>query len=356
VETGKQRLADQALRLKKSWILAAIWIGAGDQLGLEARSVHDYRAWPKKKLLEHIPLLQDDFCEVFGQIVDRPDTATIKHAARWMSERFDQWQKAEFGLCSLCTAREFELECGLLKARAKIEVPPYAEVFMQGEHPVAIRHPEYMLARDLECLYSLFLDCESLLSGVNWGSPPKWAGGASENGQTLARAVIQTCFNLLESFVSGLARAHLLEHPDLPADTTKKLLSQDKSLRQRITFVPELIVGRRCGLELNAAPLDRLFGEIKQARDSFVHCEPGPQASLKTGKVKEHLFHDVSKELVAETVLLTWKVIRHLWVFVFDREGPRWLPTLVAGTLKRDLQLNPVLQPRAGPNLKLTGL
>jgi hypothetical protein len=134
-----------------------------------------------------------------------------------------------------------------------------------------------------------------------------------------------------------------MEHPDLPPDTIKKLLGQDKSLRQRITLVPELIAGRRCSLQLNATPLDRLFGEIKQARDSFVHCEPGPQASLKTGKIKEHLFHDVSKQLVAETVLLTTQVICHLWVFVFDREGPRWLPTLVAETLNRDLQLKPAL-------------
>jgi hypothetical protein len=67
-----------------------------------------------------------------------------------MRERFDEWQKVEFGLYSLCTAQEFELECGLLRARAKIEVPPYAELLMQGgAHPVAVRHPEYMLARDL---------------------------------------------------------------------------------------------------------------------------------------------------------------------------------------------------------------
>jgi hypothetical protein len=134
-----------------------------------------------------------------------------------------------------------------------------------------------------------------------------------------------------------------MEHPALPPDTMKKLLSQDKSLRQRLISIPELIVGGPCGLQFDTPPLDRLFGEINQARDSFVHCGPGPQRSSKTGRIKEELFHDVSKALVDETVLLTSQVIRHIWRLIFDRDGPRWLRRLTPAMLKRDLQLKPML-------------
>ena len=345
IETGKQRLADEATRLKKAWITAAIWTGhALEDVARDYLSVPAYESWPRKDLQKEVPLLREDFASLLEQMVEQPDSFVISSAARWMAVQFDRWQqRAGDGPMTVCTAQEFELRFGLLKIRSAIEVPPYAELLWQGPHSLAFRHPEYMLARDLDLLYSLFLDCESLLSRVNWLTQPRWAGGASEGGQALARAVIQTCFNLLESFVSGLARAHLLENPNLPADFQKKLIGHDKSLRQRIIYVPELIKGASCGLTLNTPPLDRLFGSIKHARDSFVHCEPGPQpAERSAGRIKEELFHDVRKELVDETVMLTSQVIRHLWRFLFEREGPRWLSKLKPDALKRDLRLTPV--------------
>jgi hypothetical protein len=132
-----------------------------------------------------------------------------------------------------------------------------------------------------------------------------------------------------------------MENSDLPGDVQRKLADQGKTLRHRIMSVAEVIAGRRCDLKPNALPLDRLFGAIKQARDSFVHCEPGPQPSRRSGKVKEDLFHDISKELVAETVVLTSQVIRQFWQFIFKVDGPRWLPTLAPGALRRDPQLAP---------------
>ena len=46
-----------------------------------------------------------------------------------------------------------------------------------------------MLARDLELLYSLFIDAENLLKDVNWAEPPNWARYGGENSQSLARSV-----------------------------------------------------------------------------------------------------------------------------------------------------------------------
>jgi hypothetical protein len=81
-----------------------------------------------------------------------------------------------------------------------LDFPPYAELLLQPGLDVAFRHPEYMLARDLEFLYELCFETELLLRRVpDWSSAPKWAVAGSENLQTLARTVILSCFNLVES-------------------------------------------------------------------------------------------------------------------------------------------------------------
>ena len=321
--TGKERLAEEVLRLKKAWCLAAIWLGHGWQLKSEGwLSMENYSEWPRKK----VPLLEEDFGRCLQQIVERPVAATTKSAVRWMAQQFDRWQAGGRAVFTICTVQEFEREFGLMRVRSAIEVPPYASLVMQGLHSVAVRHPEYMLARDLELVYGLFLDCEALLKPIDWSSRPEWAGGASEN---------------VQAFVSGLARGHIMEHPDLPVEVQKKLLDQGRSLRQRIISVPETITGEHYVLESHTRSIDRLFGEVKQARDSFVHCEPGPQPSQRSGRVKEDLFHGISTELVDESVFLTATVIRQLWQFVFKVGGPRWLPSLVPASLQRDLHLVP---------------
>jgi len=112
-----------------------------------------------------------------------------------------------------------------------------AEILPQPGTDVAFRHPEYMLVRDLVCLFQLHSDAEALAEGVNWADPPPWAGRASENALGLARTTVLTCFNLLESFVSGLAQAHSMHHPEMDKRTREALLSTKDSLRKRMIAV-----------------------------------------------------------------------------------------------------------------------
>lgn len=72
-------------------------------------------------------------------------------------------------------------------------------------------------------------------------------------------------------------------------------------------------------------PLSQLFGECKQRRDSFVHCEPGP-APTRWGYVKEEHFHDVNLALVQKTVDLTCEAICVVWKAVHGKDKPSWLP------------------------------
>jgi len=216
----------------------------------------------------------------------------------------------------------------MLTALQQLDFPPYAELLLQRGNPVAFRHPEYMLARDLEFLYEIYLDTESLLTRVpDWSRAPKWAGAASENAQTLARTVVLSCFNLIESFTSGLARSHVMRHPNLDDQTVRKLTNTYEPLKKRVLAVPRAISGAVLALDVNKPPFLELFGCIKDHRDAFVHCEPGPMQSER-GYVKQALFHDVSPELARTAIKSTTSAIQLIWNAVHGRTGPNWLHDL----------------------------
>ena len=326
---GKERLADEALKLKKAWLLAAVWIGTdafGGKLGPRELLIPAYKTWKRKDLQEHVPKLLEDFVSTMSCFTTVKTRRQQERAAAWMAKHFERWQAAGGGLYAVCTVQQFERDVGPLKVRAAMDLPPYTELLMQGLQSLAFRHPEYHQSRDLQFLFNLAHDAEAMIASVNWNRPPKWAYHGSENAQSLNRATIQTCFNLLESFTSGLARAFELKHPNLDDQTTKRLLDDTKPLRNRIIAVPEIIAGRSCGLDVNKPPISELFGPIKQRRDAFVHCVPGQVPHR--GYVKESAFHDVPFDVVQSAVTLTLEIINCVWRFLHKTERPSWLPTI----------------------------
>lgn len=322
LDTARDRLSKRATIYKKAWIFSCAWIG--EFPGHSDVEVPDYRSWSKSKLSNHLKDLEADFAGHARLILSKPDQKVIHLFALWMATECDRWATEGAGLLVVSNAMEFEAQFGSLRARTKIEVPPYAELLVQAWHGVAIRHPEYMLARDLEFLFLIYNQAEAALKRVNWAKPPAWTRAASEHGQGLARAVIQSCFNLLESFVSGLARAHVMTHKSLESQTNKRLLDNARPLRSRMLNIPLWIVGHDCGLRQHEPPFSLIFGIVKQRRDAFVHCEPGTQLSSH-GYVKETAFHNVSPAIVNEAVDGTYQIIRQVWKCVSGTEGPRWL-------------------------------
>jgi hypothetical protein len=326
--TTRERLARRATLLKKSWILAAAMCGKY-QLGMDG-NVPDYQQWSRIQLKQQVTDLEDDLREALGYFA-LEDAMHVTHgkALEWLAERFESWEAVGRGLFVISTAWEFGQNVAPLHmASETLDIPPYAEILLQPGVEVAFRHPEYMLARDLELLYELYLDTELLLSRVyNWYDAPKWAAPASENAQALARTVILSCFNLLESFVSGLARSYLMQQPSVDEQTARRLVNTQEPLKKRVIAIPRAIVGEPLSLDINKPPFSDLFGPIKSHRDAFVHCEPGALQSER-GYLKEALFHDVTLKLVQHSVTSTTEAIRLIWRAVHRRPGLRWLHDL----------------------------
>lgn len=321
---GRERLAQRAFTLKKAWLLVSFMVGQA--LTAQESTIPGYANWTRRQLQEQCTDLERDLEEVLALVVVSPRQALRPGALKWLVEQFDRWHASGLGLFTISTAKQFENQIGVLEARRRLEIPPYAELLLQPGIGVAFRHPEYMLVRDLGMLYDLYCDAEGICERISWRNPPSWAATAGENTQALARATIQACFNLLESFVSGLARAHIMNH-EVEPHLYKRLTENREPLKKRIRQIPALIVGRDCPISVDAYPMGPLFNDVKSRRDAFVHCEPGPQQSSH-GYVKESVFHDVSPELVTLAVKATHELIREVWGFVYAEEGPRWLPPL----------------------------
>lgn len=295
-------------------------LGLGDQLGIAERTIPNYSSWSEGRLQGQIKLLHESLAEIAKHLL--LETEFTPNGIDWCAERFDKWAASGTGIFELGTVQGVERAIGTLGFRRLMECPPYAQVVVQGFVGAAIRHPEYHLGSDLALLWNLFKDAERIRNAAMRANLP----ASSEHSQSLGRSVIITCFNLLESFVSGLAVEWKMSNPE--ADSSK-LPDSMSPLQKRFFAVPATILGVNEAVARDDAVIAELFGDIKRRRDAFVHCEPGDRVT-KYGHVKEQQFHEIDTAVVKRTVDLTLSAIRIVWKVVHQREGPLWLPSLDA--------------------------
>jgi hypothetical protein len=314
------RLVAKAYKLKKAWVMATAILGITGKLKGEELIIPNYHSFDNVWLKKYTEDLEDDFEALAKEMLLDAKRSHLPEIASWLADRFDSWRTANSGLFLLGRVHEVEKAIGKLGHRRTLDCPPYAEVLLQGGLGAGIRHPEYHLATDLALLYNLFLDSEAILDrGLSENKVH-----CTEHSQSLGRSVILTCFNLLESFVTGLAVGWLIDNPNGPTATIGKLQDTKKPLRKRFVDFPSLITGGAVLIDASKPPIEPLFNKCKQRRDSFVHCEPGPIPSER-GYVKEERFHDVDANAVRETVDLTVSAICLVWKAVHGTEQPRWL-------------------------------
>lgn len=320
------RLVEEALLLKKAWLFAFVMSGSSSKLTEEELTMPNYLLWNNKELKRQIDDLKSDFESVVKSLISNWKSIRLQSRADWCAKKFDEWHQGGYGIFEVGRIHEVERAFGQLRCRKRMDCPPYAQLLVQGLYEPAIRHPEYHLSSDLGLLFNLLLDSEAILDDAN----RRMEVHSTEHSQSLARSVILTCFNLLESFVSGLATAWLIENPNAPPAVLKKLKDDNQPLKARFVSFPNLILGRTDVIDDKSVPFAPLFGECKHRRDSFVHCEPGPHAN-KRGFVKEDKFHEANLASARKTVELTCQAITHVWKAIHGKDGPSWLA-------KRDAQ------------------
>lgn len=289
-----------------------IFVMSEGEIPSEWRFEPKYAALGANRLKREICELEELFSTNAKTVFSELKKSNMAAAVRWLDEIHVAWIISGCGLYDLGRVHEFEARFGRFGYRDVKDCPPYAQLLLQGYGGgMAVRHPEYHLATDLALLYNLFLDSQRVAA-------------TAEPEQSLGRSVILTCYNLLESFTSGLAEAYLLENPNASADRKKKLKNNDAPLSKRLRVFTFLVKGTDGSFSKDEKPFDRLFGECKERRDSFVHCEPGPEPS-KRGYIKEVHFNDITPANVKEVVDLTEEAICLAWKHVDGKDRPSWL-------------------------------
>jgi hypothetical protein len=325
--SGRARLIRQAIACKKALVVGAAWVGF-KPASMEVFYVPDYDRMPRRRLEEDVRGLQENLAECFKSILGKKaiTKAVAGRAILFLGSRYDAFMSST-GPFSIGTVQEFEAAVASLPEARSLDAPPYTELLIQGIRGLAYRHPEYMLARDVEVNHDLFWQAE-ILCERHMTSNARWMSVAVENVQSLARSTILSCFSLIEATVSGVGLAHVMTHPDLDPKIHKKLAGNHGPLLDRLLLIPELIASKPLPFSSGKPPISVLFGEIKERRDAFVHCEPGPQEA-RAGFVKEQRFHDVGPDSVDQAVQLTLEVVETIWRHVHGRtDGPTWLRSL----------------------------
>jgi hypothetical protein len=319
------QLAEEATQLKQAFLFLVALTGNNIDLRPDELEVRDYQRQNKVELRELIKLLRSDVFMISEKLFPAWRRLDRKHVISWFSSKYRAWLASGQQTWDLGRVSEVEAVTGPLPHRNAVDCPPYAQVVFQGFFGAAIRHPEYHLARDLALHMNLLLDAEEIEDFLRKRNLPR----SSEVSQSLSRSVILTCYNLLESFTSGLVAASHYEKPSMPESVRKQLVEPERkrqSLKCRFADVPCLITGRADAMApYQKLVLDPLFSEHKWRRDAFVHCEPGPSTS-RYGIVKEDLFHEADIGVVRETVSLTVLAIQAAWKEVYGRPSPSWLP------------------------------
>lgn len=319
-------LAVDAALLKKAWVIATLFAGSGDTLRKQPQllEIRDLSKWPSAKLRTYVDDLTDDFIETLKPLLADWERTDLRQKVQWFADHYDGWRLTLHLVSPYDFGRLHDLEAALgpLRIPDEFDFPPYSLILLQGFSPPAFRHPEYHLGTDIALLFDLLVDAEVM------SAEDLQAGlvHRTEHNQSLARVVILTCFNLLEAFSNGLTEEWILKNPSAPAEQVKKLRQNRGGVGERLLKITELFTARSDAVDVTKPPYADLFGDCKERRDSFVHCEPGGHSTTRGNYIKEQRFHDATVDTARTTVELTFELIKTIWSTTHGKQGPSWLP------------------------------
>lgn len=143
------------------------------------------------------------------------------------------------------------------------------------------------------------------------------------------RAVVTSCFNLVEAYLNGLAWDYVQTHGTEELSMRKKKLLEDTSLastRDKIIKYPDIITGKPLWQETDKE-VEIFINIIKPFRDSLMHPSPFLAPAQFGGYDKLRLFYriDYNTALDAATLLASLLKRIHMHVYGPENEIPTWL-------------------------------
>ena len=195
--------------------------------------------------------------------------------------------------------------------------------------------PEDLLAKDVTV--SLLLLQNSLTTLKKFKYKPHSQLSAKKTGisevvrqqEFAQRTIILSCFNLLESFLNGIAWDYC-QNTDLSKMSNRQRgkITDTSSVRFRWKLLnyPKII----SGIELNFIEKCELFLEtVKPFRDSLVHPSPFSAPEKFGGYSKLRKIYDLNKCVAIQAVDLTVEIILSTYKHIYGKsKRPVWLDEL----------------------------
>ncbi|WP_156427657.1 hypothetical protein [Thiohalocapsa sp. ML1] len=226
--------------------------------------------------------------------------------------------------------KEFERRYGKLHPKALNGAPPHLTISI-SLWGLKFRFPEDMIAKDIATSLQLIRRAKRTINPYE-KLPHKSVSNRTEafvpslrNLEFAQRAIVLSCFNLLEAYLNGLAwdycESHSLEH----LSKRKAKLLQDTtsaSIREKLDNYPWIISGT------SEVPLDgkaEFLEQVKPFRDSLVHPSPFTAPERFGGYQKLQKFYDLDEGIVKLAVVSCLSLIASINHIVTGAKGvPAW--------------------------------
>lgn len=230
---------------------------------------------------------------------------------------------------------EFEEKVGRLSRRVAPDIPLHAAVMVSATFGLQFQFPEDHMCKDWAVAYNRFLEFDEVWSklqdvrgrDITVRKHLEIIGAISRVRDFYARATILTGFNLVETFINGLAwecvhtkGSHLKPKQLDELSERTGFVSIDKKLVR----YPRIIKGGREGiLHDSRDPLRTFLRDVKPLRDAIVHLSPFTKS---TGYDKVEQFYSLEADQVSLVVDTCCEIVTTIWKFAKGRKSPpAWL-------------------------------
>jgi hypothetical protein len=233
---------------------------------------------------------------------------------------------------------DFERKYSKFNTSVLKDIPPYstASISLWG---LKFRYPEHFISSDLRQSLMLAIEAREKLNGFNKDRHKKLVNNQKTIKELIQqedfanRSSILSCFNLLESYLNGLAWIFARDKEKMTKlSNNKRGLIEDNGrvkFRDKLIKYPEIITGHNLWREEDEPPALLLLC-FKKFRDSIVHPSPFLAPERFGGHDKLQIFYSanigVSMVISQQVVDIIGHIHRH--VNGSDKARPAWLDEL----------------------------
>jgi hypothetical protein len=333
IESGRDREAAEIIRYKRAAVVGRLLLGELNG-PMDSIFAEQYLTKPRKELKAERDAIREylrgevaKFCRKNFENVKPEDLA------RWYKPIFEH--KSDFYL----PLPDFTRDFGRFRAKVLKGAPLHSTVRI-SPWGLQFEYPEHHLMNDLAESFNEAVEIEEVqltpYRTKTWREKKQQATKAEiadliRRGKVSQRACILSCFNLIESYINGIAWDYVQIHDisGLSKDHRNVLTESERlvNIIDKLIKIPRVITGREDSpLHQTREPLKSFIDIIKPYRDSIVHASPFAAAEKFGGYDKLSKLYELNLNTARLAVDITISLIKDIHQFINNGDNsPVWI-------------------------------